>query len=224
MFVITTLCFFCGWSIVMANMIEHESFQRDEAAQISDGWRSEKKADPSNGMVKTDVRHLLLYHISKTGGSTILSLFSAVGKSGTFGIKKNGDLSVLTRKGQAMWEDRANSSFIPHMENRCHPKICGCSMNPNGQTCKDPKSLFLIGTVRNPFEYYMSLWLMFRSGFISSTNKNLLKTDSCIGQRPPSPPTNSSVHFRFFYHARFMPPPPLLEKKTKQNKNKLSTT
>jgi hypothetical protein len=85
------------------------------------------------------VKSLHLYHISKCGGSTLNAFF------------KSGGLSAA---GRSVWKGE--------MEDRPFADYRFCSSPPNthcAPTMKKPAGTFIIGTVRNPYDYYVSYWL-----------------------------------------------------------------
>jgi hypothetical protein len=85
------------------------------------------------------IRSLHLYHISKCGGSTLNNFFTRGG---------------LSAAGKAVWKGE--------MEDRPFMEYRHCSSPPNTKCApvmKKPDGTFIVGTVRNPYDYYVSYWL-----------------------------------------------------------------
>ena len=87
----------------------------------------------SNGIAKVagDVQAFHVYHLSKTGGSTLMHLFDT--------HKENGLHSLLTKKGQDM--------FTGQTENRCNEKMCGCWSKHYKKCSIQPNATFILGTM-----------------------------------------------------------------------------
>ena len=84
----------------------------------------------SNGIAKVagDVQAFHVYHLSKTGGSTLMHLLSPDNRNG-----------LLTEKGQDM--------FTGQNENCCNKKMCGC-WNKYYKKCSiQPNTTFILGTM-----------------------------------------------------------------------------
>eukprot|EP00035_Acanthoeca_spectabilis_P001117 m.77860 g.77860 ORF g.77860 m.77860 type:complete len:360 (+) comp10641_c0_seq1:177-1256(+) len=80
-------------------------------------------------------KELQMYHVSKCGGTTINTLIKSKAQGGAGG---------LTDKGDKLHRHERENAWDP--------------MYTGGTR---PTSSFIIGTIRNPFEYYVSFWSMF---------------------------------------------------------------
>jgi len=80
-------------------------------------------------------KQLQLYHVSKCGGTTINMLFKPKSKGGAGGLTTKG-LKLLRHEKENHWDQKYKSPLRPN-------------------------SSFIIGTIRNPFEFYVSFWSMF---------------------------------------------------------------
>ena len=91
-----------------------------------------KRVSPAGSCAGVDksrkVEGMVMYHISKCGGSTLNNFF--------------GNEPGLTDAGKPLWQGER--------ENSCMPEYCG----------RNPGNVFLLGTVRNPFAFYLSYWHM----------------------------------------------------------------
>eukprot|EP00038_Savillea_parva_P022040 m.36650 g.36650 ORF g.36650 m.36650 type:complete len:366 (+) comp5429_c0_seq1:303-1400(+) len=87
---------------------------------------------------------LQLYHVSKCGGTTINTLFKRVEDNGAGGLTDKG-MRLLRHERENFWDPEYHGGVRPN-------------------------SSFIIGTVRNPFEYYVSFWSMFTLSKMKGTN------------------------------------------------------
>lgn len=89
--------------------------------------------DPCKGIDRTRqgrVKQLQLYHISKCGGSTLNEMFRLRDP-------------IHTQIG-GLWTAKGQKAFKGEKENNCDQEYCG----------RKPAHVFILGTIRNPFEYH----------------------------------------------------------------------
>eukprot|EP00037_Helgoeca_nana_P037395 m.15907 g.15907 ORF g.15907 m.15907 type:complete len:376 (+) comp8839_c0_seq1:57-1184(+) len=122
--------------------------------------RIEREALMKCGPLPTDAtpgKMLQLYHVSKCGGTTINTLLKS---------KSDGGAGGLTQEGQRLLRHERENAFDPTYT---------AGIRPN--------STFIIGLIRNPFEYYVSFWSMFTLSKMKGTGDCLRRTAIEAGRK-----------------------------------------